>query len=141
MHKVLLLSNLYLNCIDNIKLSDDYKTFRKRNYERYRLQVTEHYIDYIVFPSYLQFLYFIVLVKRDSFDFFTLVRLFERKINIRCRHKHRDQKKFLVPVKDLLTIPLPLLLKYYFKGHFVEKCLLFSLYILKYIRSLCYQLI
>jgi hypothetical protein len=27
MHNVLLLSNLYLNCIDNIKLSDDYKNF------------------------------------------------------------------------------------------------------------------
>jgi hypothetical protein len=27
MHKVLLLSKLYLNCIDNIKLSDDHKHF------------------------------------------------------------------------------------------------------------------
>jgi hypothetical protein len=27
MHKVLLLSKFYLSCIDNIKLSDDYKNF------------------------------------------------------------------------------------------------------------------
>ncbi len=62
----------------------------KRNYERYRLQFTEHYIDYIVFPSYLQFLYFIVLVKRYLFDFFTWVWLFKRKINIRSYAKEKE---------------------------------------------------
>jgi hypothetical protein len=90
MHNVLRLSKLYLNCIDNIKLSDDYEKFRKRNYERYRLQFTVHYIDYIVFPSYLQFLYFIVLVKCYLFDFFTWVWLFKRKINIRSYTKEKE---------------------------------------------------
>jgi hypothetical protein len=97
MDKVLLLSKLYLNCIDNIKLPDDYKHFESE-ITRYRLQFTEHYIDYIVFPSYLQFLYFIVLVKLYLFDFFILVRLFERKINIRLYVKEKglvlyDSKK------------------------------------------------
>jgi hypothetical protein len=81
MHKVLLLSKLYLNCIGNRKLSDDHKHFES---EIMRV------IAYIVFPSYLQFLYFIVLVKRYSFHFFTLVRPFERKINTPSYAKEKE---------------------------------------------------